>query len=221
MTTKTQLNQNLRETIKTGNLTKQSLPLCPELALYLISEDYPKGPLTQEEMLKIMEKPAYWSFCWASGQVLAAHLLAQPDLCRTKTVLDLGAGSGIAGIAAAKAGATRVIACDIDPFALEASFVNAALNNVTIDLLEDLEKLQSKVDLLITADVLYDRDNLSRIEGLKHYADEILIADSRIRDRSLFHNYRHISEHKATTIPDLDELKEFGNVSIYYRANDT
>ena len=219
MTTITQLTQNLRQTIKTGNLTKQSLPLCPEIELYLISNDYPKGQLGQEEMLAIMENPAYWSFCWASGQVLAAYLLSQPDLCRGKCVLDLGAGSGVVSIAAAKAGATNVIACDIDPFALDASWVNAALNGTEVTLLEQLEKLSSKVDLLIAADVLYDRENLYNLEELNRYADKILIADSRIRNKTVFHDYRHIADRKATTIPDLDELKEFGDVSIYYRAN--
>ncbi len=214
-----QLTQNLRQTIKKGKLNKQSLPLCPEVALYLISNDYPKGQLEQEEMLAVMEKPAYWSFCWASGQVLAAYLLSHPDLCRNKFVLDLGAGSGVVGIAAAKAGATSVIACDIDPFALDASSVNAALNSVDISLLQNLEKLPSKVDLLIAADVLYDRDNLSGLDKLNRYADEILIADSRIRDKTVFQDYRHIAERRATTIPDLDESKEFGEVSIYYRAN--
>ena len=100
-----QLTENLRQTVKTGNLTRQSLPLCPDVSLYLISEDYPKGQLPHEEMLAIMEQPAYWSFCWASGQVLAAYMLSQPELCGGKSVLDLGAGSGVVGIAAAKAGA--------------------------------------------------------------------------------------------------------------------
>ena len=102
MTTIDQLTDNLRQTVKTGNLTRQSLPLCPDVSLYLISEDYPKDQLPHKEMLAIMEQPAYWSFCWASGQVLAAYMLSQTELCRGKSVLDLGAGSGVVVIAAAK-----------------------------------------------------------------------------------------------------------------------
>ena len=219
MTTIDQLTDNLRQTVKTGNLTRQSLPLCPDVSLYLISEDYPKDQLPHKEMLAIMEQPAYWSFCWASGQVLAAYMLSQTELCRGKNVLDLGAGSGVVGIAAAKAGAANVIACDIDPFALDASCTNASLNGVTIDLLNNLARLPERVDLLIAADALYDRDNLPWLTGLHHYADEILIADSRIRDKTLFSDYQHVAEQQATTIPDLDELKEFGDVSIYYSTN--
>lgn len=212
-----QLTKNLRKTVSGGSLTEQVLPLCPAISLYLISEDYPKGELPQEEMLAIMERPAYWSFCWASGQVLAAHLIGQPDICKGKSVLDLGTGSGVVAIAAALAGADRVIACDIDPYALDSCAANAALNDVSLGLLDNLEYLDEPVDLLIAADVLYDRDNLPWLESLVNCANEILIADSRIRDQSLFSNYDHIGQHQATTIPDLDELNEFGDVSIYYR----
>ena len=202
-----------------GNLAQQVLPLCPDISLFLISEDYPRGELPQEEMQAIMEQPAYWSFCWASGQVLAAWLLGNPAICAGKTVLDLGAGSGVVGIAAALAGAKEIIACDIDPFALDSCEANAALNGIELRLLDDLESLSDKVDLLIAADVLYDRDNLHWLESLDRYTDEILIADSRIRDKTLFCNYEHLGEAQATTIPDLDEQQEFGDVSIYYRRN--
>ena len=35
-----------------------------------------------------------------------------------KATLDFGAGSGVAAIAAAKAGAAEVVACDLDPLAI-------------------------------------------------------------------------------------------------------
>ena len=219
MTDLCQLTNNLRKTIRSGNLALQALPLCPDISLYLISDDYPKGRLPDEEMLAIMEQPAYWSFCWASGQVLGNYLLSRPELCANKTVLDLGTGSGVVAIAAAKSGAREVTACDTDPLALAASRANAEVNGVSLKLLDNLANLSSKVDLLIAADVLYDRDNLSWLSELHLYADEILIADSRVRDPNLFSAYQHIAEEKATTIPDLDELEEFGNVSIYYQAN--
>lgn len=193
------------------------LPGCSGITLRLISEDYPRGPMPHEEMLAILERPAYWAFCWASGLVLADFLTQRPEICSDRSVLDLGAGSGVVAVAAAKTGASRVIACDIDIHALDACEVNADLNQVEVELIDDLEKLEGKVDLLIAADVLYDRDNLHWLESLTQYADEILIADSRIRDRSLFSGYSLLDEVKATTIPDLDELKEFGDVSIYHR----
>ncbi|MDE0990845.1 MAG: 50S ribosomal protein L11 methyltransferase [Pseudomonadales bacterium] len=211
------LTKNLNQTITTGSLAVTPLPLSPEISLYLISADYPKGRLPDEEMHAIIDKPAYWAFCWASGQVLAAHLVAHPEICRNKTVLDLGAGSGVVAIAAAISGATSVIACDLDKHALEACIVNGKANQVELDTLEDLELCVDKVDLLIAADVLYDRENIPWLERLGSYADEVLIADSRIRDESIFESFEKIGNISATTIPDLDEMKEFGDVTIYYR----
>ncbi len=47
------------------------------------------------------------------------------------TVLDVGCGSGILGIAASKLGAKKVIMTDIDECAYEASVKNCAINGVT------------------------------------------------------------------------------------------
>lgn len=47
------------------------------------------------------------------------------------TVLDYGCGSGILGIAAAKLGASKVVGCDIDQHAVDASHANAERNGVT------------------------------------------------------------------------------------------
>ena len=45
-------------------------------------------------------------------------------------VLDVGCGSGVLSIAAAKVGAGRVVAVDIDPVAVQVTVENAELNNV-------------------------------------------------------------------------------------------
>lgn len=56
----------------------------------------------------------------------ALERLMQPAL----DALDLGAGSGILAIAAAKLGARKVLALDIDPIAVEATSENARANGV-------------------------------------------------------------------------------------------
>ena len=60
-------------------------------------------------------------------------------------VLDLGCGSGILAIAAAKLGAARVLALDIDPNAVRAARQNAPANGVEhiIDVREDTPALES------------------------------------------------------------------------------
>jgi ribosomal protein L11 methyltransferase len=50
------------------------------------------------------------------------------------SLVDLGTGSGVLGIAAAKLGWAPVIACDSEPAALEAAATNARENSVELDL---------------------------------------------------------------------------------------
>ena len=52
----------------------------------------------------------YWCRPWPSALALAQLLTAQPELVRGRRVLELGCGLGLAGIAAARAGA---IACPL------------------------------------------------------------------------------------------------------------
>ena len=55
---------------------------------------------------------------WPAGRALAARLSAEPGLVRGLRVLELGTGLGIAGIAAADAGARHVFLSDIDASAV-------------------------------------------------------------------------------------------------------
>lgn len=208
------IQANLSGTVSAGKLVVTPLPLCPAVRLYLISADYPRGRLDETELQAILRDPAYWAFCWASGQVLARYILDYPDQFSGKTVLDFGTGSGVVAIAAALAGASRVIACDIDPMALDASRANAELNGVELELLDDVNKLAGPVDIVIAADVLYDRDNIPWLDRLPAFGDEVLIADSRFKQVEL-HGYRIVERITATTVPDLDELQEFSRVKLY------
>ena len=87
-------------------------------------------------------------------------LLMQKIDLRGKTVLDMGCGSGILGIAAAKLGAEKVVLSDIDPQAVQASRENVNLNNVgkiCAIVCGDLDTGETRYDAVIaniTADVL-------------------------------------------------------------------
>lgn len=61
-------------------------------------------------------------------------LLAIDDLCRIRRprrMLDMGTGSGVLAMAAAKAGARQVLAADIDPVAVQVTEQNARLNGLS------------------------------------------------------------------------------------------
>jgi len=177
------------------------------------------GPLSHDEAQAIVAEPAYWSFCWASGQAIAAFLAEQPEWVRGKRVLDFGAGSGVAGIAAARAGAREVIACDLDPLALAACAANAELNGVTLTLTDDW-RAHGDLDLILASDVLYDRDNLPLLGAFLQQAPQVLLADSRVRNLAE-PGYRLLTQQEYRTLPDLNEFEEFNWVRIYAGARES
>lgn len=137
-------------------------PLCPELRLRFLKEDAPlkkTAPLRQgAPHIFDWEGPRpYWAFAWAGGQALARFVLDNPKTVESKNILDLGSGSGIAAIAAAKAGAATVTATDIDPIAIEATKLNARLNDVVTAAIQAAmaESSQQQCDVLLAGDVFY------------------------------------------------------------------
>lgn len=75
----------------------------------------------------------YWPYAWPGGAALARYILDNPQYVKGLTVIDYGCGSGICGIAAALAGAKKVIAIDKSPLALVATELNAKVNSVNIE----------------------------------------------------------------------------------------
>ncbi|MEN2397272.1 class I SAM-dependent methyltransferase [Pseudomonas halotolerans] len=199
------------------------LVVCPlpgtDLKLWLIDGDNMDRAFSPEETRRILHEPPYWSFCWASGLAMARYLVEQPHWVEGKRVLDFGAGSGVAGIAALKAGALEVVACDLDPLALAACRANARLNDVTLEYSEDFFAEDDRFDLVLVADVLYDRANLPLLDQFLSRGREALVADSRVRD---FQHplYRRIEMLEAMTLPDLAEPEEFRHVSLYHARRD-
>jgi len=208
------LQRELAGIIPGGQLEVQRVPAVDALRLWLLSPDYPREALDSQAMQRVMDNPLYWVFCWASGQVLAQYLLERPETVRGKRVLDFGCGSGVVAIAAKLAGAGEVVACDIDPLALQATALNAGLNGVELTLSDDYHDVGGDIDLVTVADVLYDRENLPWLERFVTRASHVLVADSRIRDFDV-PPYRRLEQFESCTLPDLDESAEFRTVTIY------
>ena len=212
--TREKLQATLATIIPGGRLTTLTLPDVPEIELLLLSPDYPRGKLSEAEMQRVMDNPLYWVFCWASGQVLARYLLDHPNWVSGRRVLDFGCGSGVVAIAAALAGAREVIACDIDPLALAATGINAHRNGVKLSLSDDYFAVAGELDIIIVADVLYDRENLPWLQRFAARAPRVLVADSRVKHFD-YPPYVALSRRDSCTLPDLDESAEFRDVRIY------
>ncbi|MCC1497259.1 methyltransferase [Alcanivorax sp. 1008] len=208
-----QLQAELRQLLPEATLRRQAPPLIPELPLWLLADIQAGQRLEASVAGALMETPPYWSFCWASGQVLARWLLDHADQVRGRTVVDVGPGSGVVALAAALAGAGRVIACDIDPQALLAVTMNARALSLAVELSDDLHACLPQADLVTAADILYDRDNLPMLKVLQ-VAPWVLLADSRVRNLSS-PGYQQVSRFSAVTWPDLGESSQFNQVTVY------
>jgi predicted nicotinamide N-methyase len=134
-------------------------PLVPEIRLYLAEESLPIWQKTEDELGTINLPPPYWAFAWAGGQALARYLLDEPGNVAKKHVLDLGSGSGLSAIAAAKAGAASVLAGDIDWMSLAAIALNSAANAVAVSATAEnlLDLPPPACDVILVGDLFYER----------------------------------------------------------------
>lgn len=83
-----ELSARLRQHLPFARAECQALPDEPSLSLYLLNADFPQHELTAEQMSAVLNYPAYWAFCWASGQVLARFLRERPEWVRGRRVMD-------------------------------------------------------------------------------------------------------------------------------------
>lgn len=134
------------------------VPLVPELSLRQAAEVTALWRAAEAE-LEGREATPYWAFPWAGGQALARYVLDRPELVRGKRVFDLATGSGLVALAAARAGAAAVVACDVDPLAAAAVRLNAELNGLEIAFRagDPLSAPLPGFDVVLAGDVFYER----------------------------------------------------------------
>jgi predicted nicotinamide N-methyase len=148
-----------------ANTRVEAPPLVPEIWLHLASEIVPIWRSTEEELKREGLDPPFWAFAWAGGQALARYLLDHPETVRGKHVLDFGSGSGLVAIAARKAGATSVLANDVDPVALEAVKLNAGINQAEIAVSStNLIGSDADWETILIADMCYEQPLATQIE---------------------------------------------------------
>lgn len=158
-------------------------PLVPEIRLHLATEMTPIWRATEETLARSSVPPPFWAFAWAGGQALARYLLDHPVQVAGRFVLDFGAGSGIVAIAAAKAGASRVLAAEIDHFAAASIAANAALNGVGIDVTtaDIIGAVRSCWEVITGGDVCYEQPMAGRatawLRSLAQHGCLVLLGD--------------------------------------------
>ena len=187
-------------------------PLVPEIRLYLASEITPLWQATEARLAETGTPPPYWAFAWPGGQAIARQLLDQPVLVAGRRVLDFAAGSGLAAIAAAKAGASAVEAAEIDPLAGAAIALNAAANGVRVAWRDaDLVGSDERWDVVLAGDICYERPMAERVMlWLRRLAGQgclVLMGDpgrSYLPDRGL----ARLASHVVPTSRELEDRTE-------------
>uniref|UniRef100_A0A1E1WAJ1 ETFB lysine methyltransferase n=1 Tax=Pectinophora gossypiella TaxID=13191 RepID=A0A1E1WAJ1_PECGO len=131
--------------------------LTPELSLRLVT---PACPLWTAQEHELPFQDPFWAFYWPGGQAAARYILDNGKVVENRRVIDIGCGCGAGSIAAAKMKAKRVLANDIDPYALAASEINANLNKVNFEInMENfIGKKLEEFDTILIGDMFYDEE---------------------------------------------------------------
>lgn len=165
----------------------------------------------------------FWAFPWPAGIAIAKTLLDDPSLVHGRTVIDVGAGGGVSSFAAARAGAARVVACDIDPWALAVTRLAAQRQGLEVETLQADITADAGVlddfDVVLCGDLGYDRSAAPReraaIERAVERGAVALIGDA---GRTYFDDggLELLTSHTLDVVADLEGKER--KVARVYRA---
>ena len=165
-----------------------SPPLVPEIKLHLAVDATELWKMTTKELKDNGLPLPFWAFAWAGGQALARYILDNPKLVEDKSVLDMGAGSGLVGLSALFSNASQVDFKEIDCFAAEAIHLNLSANQLDQNfkiILEHLPKFtprnQNRWDVILAGDVFYEQEMsniiLSDLRKFARLGNLVLVGD--------------------------------------------
>ena len=153
--------------------------------------------------------PPYWAFAWPGGQGLARYILDHPSCVAGKRVADIGAGSGLAALAALRAGALSALAVDPDPLACAAMAQNAASNGLDLTIRnEDPLGTEPDADLVLIGDLVYEPELEIRVAAFLEAAcrrgTEVLYGDRTTARRPPL-DLMLLEEYRAPLSPALED----------------
>jgi predicted nicotinamide N-methyase len=185
-------------------------PLCPELLVHNARSLVDVWEAAERVAGCPLPAP-FWAYPWPGGSALARVLLDSPDLVRGRSVVDFGAGGGVAALAAARAGAAEVVANDIDPWALLVTEIAAAAQQLCVGVLSDdlcaTPALADDFDVVLCSDLAYERSETPRqrlvLQRAVRQGATVLVADAgrKYFDPSGMHQ---IGEHEVAVPHDLE-----------------
>lgn len=137
------------------------VPLCPDIAAWSCVDELPLWTALEDAVGARVGAP-FFGLVWPGAQLLAASIRDGMIPVAGLRVADVGCGSGVAAVAAARAGAREVLAVDVDPLACAAASILASRHGVSVrpvvgDPLVD-EALLDDVDVVLCGDLVYSKD---------------------------------------------------------------
>ncbi|MEV7024807.1 50S ribosomal protein L11 methyltransferase [Kitasatospora sp. NPDC093558] len=140
------------------------VPFVPEIRLHMADDAIALWETTEKARGKAGLPPPFWAFAWAGGVAVTRHVLDHPELVAGRSVLDVAAGSGVVGVAAALSGAASVRAAEIDAYAVAAIGLNAEANGVRVEgaLVDLVDGDGAPADVVLAGDVFYERAMAAR-----------------------------------------------------------
>ena len=111
----------------------------------------------------------YWTYLWESAIGLARYVSELGATLSGQHILEIGCGFGLAGIVACQADA-KVVFTDFEhdalQFALHNSQLNGIENGVFVQMDWNTPCFNSKFDVILASDVIYEEQNWELILGL-------------------------------------------------------
>jgi predicted nicotinamide N-methyase len=189
----------------------QQVPGFDNLKLHLSDDIYSVWGAIQKETGESDAPIPYWAFAWGGGLALASYLRDHPEVVAGRRVLDIASGSGLDAVAAARAGASEVMAVDIDPFSIAAINLNARANNVRIDARREdlLDSDPPDIDVILAGDCWYEERFGARISAwlIRAAASGIQVLIGDPGRRYLSHeSLRELATYEVRSTTDLEDL---------------
>ena len=199
------------------------LPGLEGIRLHLADDVLPVWRALQVETNDAEAPLPYWAAAWGGGLAIARHVADHPEIVTGRRVYDLASGSGLCAIAAARAGATRVEAVDIDPFAVAAIGLNARANGSRIDVArrDALADPPPDAEVLLAGDCWYDAGLAARVlpwlRGASDQGIDVLVGDPG-RAYLPVESLVEVAAYDVRTTSDVEDLA-FKTARVYRLAS--